>query len=336
MPASDPPPNDSQLNEQPHVQATRPVGVDAHALDAASTWIARLRAPDVSHGDRLRFQRWLDLDPSHPLAFDAMLGMWDRLGVLEQIPVHVPRRAGVRTGFGRAIWPLAAAAVLLLSFVTFYRGSQPISAQTRVGEQRMLTLVDGSRLWLNTATSVRYEIGNSERAVELAAGELFVEVAPDAHRPFVIRTAHGTVTAVGTAFGVNSRPEGQRLAVTEGVVRVQLAGASASAAVDIEAGQVIDFDSSSTRSVSRRPRDALAWRSGELVYAELPLAEVIRDLNRYLPTPMTITDPKLGDRPVSAVLRIEDQAAMLDALAAILGLEWARSADDQILIRARS
>lgn len=309
---------------------------DREALDAAASWIARLRSPDVGPADRRGFQQWLNAAPGNRQAFDAMLDMWDRLGVLEQVPIPVPRRPAVRTGFGRAGWPIAAAAVLLLSLSTFHQGSQPVTAHTRIGEQRELTLVDGSRLWLNTGSDVRYEIGNEERTVAVEAGEIFVEVAHDARRPFRIHTSHGTVTAVGTAFGVQVRPDAERLAVTDGVVRVQLAGAAASEGVAIEAGQVVEFDHTGMRATRDRPDDVLAWRQGELVYAEVPLADVVRDLNRYLPTRMTITDPELGQRPVSAVLRLQDQGAMLDALAAILDLRWRRGDDGHIIIDAES
>ena len=136
---------------------------------------------------------------------------------------------------------------------------------------------------------------------------------------------------MGTSFGVQRLPEGDRLAVTEGVVQVQLAKAGDAAPIRVEAGHVVVFDGASIRAQADRPADVLAWREGELVYSSVPLADVIRDLNRYLETPMTITDPELARRPVSAVLRLQNQGAMLDALSAALGVRWVRRADSILI-----
>ena len=310
------------------------VGQDAlndAASDAAAAWIGRLAAHNVTAAERADFRRWHGQADAHRAAFDTMMAVWSRLDVLELVPVEVPAQRKPYSRIVSFAWPWAAAAVVL-GLIALVRFSPAQLEQSGIGERRSVALVDGSTLWLNTRTQVSHRIGGRTRELELEQGEVFVHVAPDARRPFSVHTPRGTVTAVGTAFGVERLPEGDRLAVTEGVVHLQLAQAADADAVRIEAGRVVVFDGASIRLLADRPDDVLAWRQGELVYSEVPLAEVIRDLNRYLETPMTITDPELARRPVSAVLRLQNQAAMLDALAAALGLNWQRQ-PDSIVIR---
>ena len=304
--------------------------VDDATSDAAAGWIARLAAHDVTDEERTTFRAWHAQSDKHRAAFDELMGVWSRLAVLEHVPIAVPQRRQPYSRIMRFAMPWTAAAVLL-AVIAFVRFSQPQVEVSGIGERRNVALVDGSTLWLNTRTQLSHRIGGRSRDIELEQGELFVQVAPDARRPFSIHTAHGTVIALGTAFGVERLAAGDRLAVTEGVVQVQLSGAADAEPIRVEAGHVVVFDGASIRALSDRPSDLLAWREGELVYSAVPLAEVIRDLNRYLETPMTITDPELARRPVSAVLRLQNQGAMLDALSAALGVRWLRRADSILI-----
>ncbi len=329
----------SPLGDVPHrgdvpvPDAVADAAADAVAdavADSAAAWIARLAAHDVTEGERTAFRHWHAQADGHRAAFDEMMGIWSRLDVLEHVPVDVPQRRQPYLRITRFAVPWTAAAVLL-GVIAFVRFSQPQVEDSDIGERRSVALVDGSTLWLNTRTHLSHRIGGRSRDIELEQGELFVDVAADARRPFSIHTTRGTVTAVGTAFGVERLPEGDRLAVTEGVVQVRLAEAADAEPIRVEAGRVVVFDGASIRALPDRPADVLAWREGQLVYSAVPLAEVIRDLNRYLETPMTIIDPELARRPVSAVLRLQNQGAMLDALSAALGVRWLRRADSILI-----
>jgi hypothetical protein len=72
---------------------TRTTPAQHQALDQAAAWIARLRANDVSAGDRARFACWLSEDAGNAAAFDRMLELWSDLGVLRALPIEIPRTA---------------------------------------------------------------------------------------------------------------------------------------------------------------------------------------------------------------------------------------------------
>ena len=76
----------------------------------------------------------------------------------------------------------------------------------------------------------------------------------------------------------------------------------------------------------------LSWQLGQLRYDDVRLAELISDLNRYLPKAMSINDAQLADTRVSAVLYLEDQNAMLEALGKALPIRWKSVSDNLVII----
>src|SRR5690606_7134707 len=91
---------------------------------------------------------------------------------------------------------------------------------TGIGERRVVALADGSSITLDSATSVDVKYAANERRIVLRDGQIFVTVAPDTARPFIVEARQGTVRALGTAFNVRAYDGGARVAVTEHAVRV--------------------------------------------------------------------------------------------------------------------
>jgi transmembrane sensor len=82
---------------------------------------------------------------------------------------------------------------------------------------------------------------------------------------------------------------------------------------------------------------ALAWQRGQLIYNDVRLDELLADLSRYLPKKMVLSgrassDDKLFDKHVSAVLFLDDQDAMLEALSKSLPIQWQDVSDKLIII----
>ncbi|MDZ7825874.1 MAG: FecR domain-containing protein [Gammaproteobacteria bacterium] len=301
---------------------------DDPLLDEAAEWIGRLRSPDLNSADREAFSRWLLRSPAHRAAFDTMADLWDGLGMLAdsrsrvpagRIPPRTPRTAAAaaRLVIGHRCRGRPAAAD---------RGSRPRSPaamhETAPGEVRSLQLADGSRVTLNTGSRIRVRYGSRHRLIRLdTGGEAFFDVASDPRRPFIVETDHGRARAVGTAFSVHAREQRSLIGVTEGRVAVTpvLRPEDEAERVEVTAGSEL-FVSAGAAPSSPAPLnpDHLSWRQGRLVYDDLPLAEVINDLNRYMPRRMTISDPELARTRISAVLAITDQSTMLAALSEAL------------------
>ena len=321
--------------------------------DEAAEWIGRLRRPRLTAAERRAFAHWLAASPAHRAAFDDMQRIWERVGVLRHAPglpgpqsrwlAAVSWARGRWQGRWHGRWPAGwhggwrvpvlagVAATVLATLAWLQQPPLEIDVRTAIGETRTVHLADQSTIEVNVATALRYRVDSGERLIEVSAGEAFFRVAADARRPFRVRTHDGLVTATGTAFGVLQRDDGTRVALTQGTVEVTPARRGA-AVVVLHAPALLLLTEATGQRLNGVAEDAVAWRQGQLVYDQVTLAELLADLNRYMPVHVRLTDARLAERRVSAVLRIEEQEATLNALARILDLHWKQVGPDTILL----
>lgn len=308
----------------------------------AAEWIGRLGRPHLPLEDRKAFAAWMAAEARHRAAFEALMKTWEQLGVLQHA---TNAQLAARTAGGQRREPVAARGSILrwwrpaalsafsaLLAVTAYWSHSPLT-QVRTVARVMQTerMDDGTIIEANVSTSYGFSFDANQRFIRLDRGEAFFQVAHDRARPFRVSTRDGVITATGTAFSIEQRRDGTRLALTEGSVDIA-PGRAVASVVRVQAPALLLFSASGAVAIRGSAEDAVAWRQGQLIYDQVTLAELLEDLSRYMPAHVQLTDPKLAQRKVSAVLRLEDQEATLNALARILGLHWWRVDPDIILL----
>lgn len=118
-------------------------------------------------------------------------------------------------------WPAIAAAILISALVlSTWIYAQRGTYSTQIGEQRSLTLADGSTVELNSHSSIRVHYTEHERHIDLSEGQALFHVAKNEARPFIVRTDDTRVRAVGTQFDVYRKRTGTVVTVVEGRVAV--------------------------------------------------------------------------------------------------------------------
>jgi transmembrane sensor len=203
------------------------------------------------------------------------------------------------------------------------------SYRTAPGERSRVTLDDGSLVQLGTDSALALAFDARQRRVVLLAGEAYFAVAPmtgSETRPFVVEAAGGTATALGTQFMVDRRGDGMTVTVAEHTVRVAAAQAgNATRAVVLSPGETVRYDRvAGLGMVAKANIDrATAWRRGRLVFDEVPLSEVVAELNRYRRGPIVLADGDFRDRRVSGVFDTADLDAALRAITREMGLKTA-------------
>ncbi|NML22486.1 DUF4974 domain-containing protein [Pseudoflavitalea sp. G-6-1-2] len=137
-------------------------------------------------------------------------------------------------------------------------------ATPRGGQYKVL-LPDGSVVWLNAESSLRYPpvFAGSERKVILT-GEAYFDVSAHKTMPFVVSTSKQQLTVLGTQFNINAYPETDNTITTllTGSVRVALADSTGTAT--LKPGQQSSVNST-IKVVTTDPNDAIAWKSGYLL-----------------------------------------------------------------------
>ncbi len=150
------------------------------------------------------------------------------------------------------------------------------------GGEFCLTLSDGTRVWLNSETSIQYPVafGAKERRV-FVQGEAYFEVAKDAKKPFTVQFMSSSVTVLGTSFNIRAYPEEKRSQTTlaEGSVRIYSPGSS----MLLKPGEQAEVNALSGEMAKQEVevKNFTSWKDGRFVFEQQPLEDIMRTLERW-------------------------------------------------------
>jgi ferric-dicitrate binding protein FerR (iron transport regulator) len=151
------------------------------------------------------------------------------------------------------------------------------------GGQYQLELADGSKVWLNAASSLRYPTAfvGKERTVELT-GEGYFEIAHHAAKPFRVKVKEMEVTVLGTHFNINSYEDEPQAKTTllEGRVQVK----KTDKYIYLNPGQqaAISEGSPSIRVINDVDvEEVVAWKNGLIQFSGADLGKVMRNISRW-------------------------------------------------------
>ncbi|SDW14144.1 FecR family protein [Pseudomonas syringae] len=303
-------------------------------IGEAAEWLAVLHDDSISAADREAFERWRQADHRHAVALSRMQSLWGSFDEVSDTSARVALRqtfapAGAKPG-SRAVQALALVGVLVCGWMSVER--LPVwmaDQQTAVGERREFSLADGSHMQLNSGSALNVKFDGRQRVVELLAGELWVEVAKDVQRPFVVRTDQGTITALGTRFVVRRGEEGTTVSVLESAIAAQ---ASTTDIVNVATGQqALLKDGRVQTPHALGNEDPADWTRGLLRVDDRPLSEVLQTLANYRHGLLRFDAQALQGMRVSGVFRLDDTDAALATLADNLPIKVERFTD--LLVR---
>lgn len=296
------------------------LALDPAILQQAAEWIAQLWSDDVTDQDRADCARWRARHPDHEQAWQRLLAFEGKLlGLPREAARHALRRPKTSAGRRRALRALSLGVIVLgagyaaRSTGTWQRAAADYRSAT--GEIRDLTLPDGTRVTLSTASAIDLRFSDTERLVVLRAGEILIATAPDTAaqaRPFLVRTRHGSVQALGTRYSVRDDDDTTRVAVFEGAVEIRPMDAPGQA-VRLDAGQGSRFSRDRVEPPAAANDDAAAWSRGLLVADGMRLEDFTAELARYR-SGVVRCDPAVADLRVSGVFSLRDTDRALENL----------------------
>lgn len=155
------------------------------------------------------------------------------------------------------------------------------------GGQYQVTLSDGTRVWLNAASSIRFPVlfTGTDRKV-MITGEAYFEVAKNATRPFKVKTGRSEIEVLGTHFNVNAYDDEPAVKTTllEGLVKVSVADAAGKPkARFLKPGQQSGITGNGEISVLNNAdlEEAVAWKNGRFQFRSADLKTVLRQISRW-------------------------------------------------------
>ncbi|PTS95275.1 anti-sigma factor [Pedobacter sp. HMWF019] len=167
--------------------------------------------------------------------------------------------------------------------VNNHQTSQAINkVSTPKGGQYQIQLPDGTKVWLNCASSLRYpaSFSGSERKVELS-GEAYFEVTKNKNMPFKVLTKKQEVSVLGTHFNINAYEEEESIKTTllEGSVKVNVAESKSSAL--LKPGQQSVYEKNGLNVVNADLDEVIAWKNGYFLFQDEDIRSIMRKVARW-------------------------------------------------------
>lgn len=331
----------------------------------AAEWCVVMASGNAGKAEKAGFAEWVTASPRHLEEYAALESLWDEaarfgpwLGHDTRVVSLYPMRRSPMTGRltpaaprpSRALAALLAILAILAIMTVFLLGTSGPSGDallrytTVLGENRLLTLEDGSLVELNTDSAVTVDYNAERRLLQLESGEGFFTVRKDPARPFIVRSGATEVRAVGTAFNVKAVDDALSVTVLEGAVLVS--GNDDDPADGVEDSSAWQRSLSADRQlvVRKEPagaalveRDVAArlitsWRHNKLSFTDAPLGEVVADFNRYNRRRILLAGENLGGLRISGTFDPRDPDAFARTVAKIAGLRLSDGVADKIIL----
>ena len=300
---------------------------------------------EASPEDSLHINKWINESPENLKIYNLM---WSSYALVS--PDHVQivtdkeaawSRIGAKITFPRKSRSLfihlskIAAAVLFILFgvgYQYYR-AEKIPAEilnqystiiVPEGQKSMVVLPDGSNVWLNSGSCLKYKsnFNNSIREVEIE-GEAFFEVKKDKSKMFKVHTGAINIEVYGTAFNIKNYKEEKKLEVTVEDGNVGVVKQGAQLANLTKGRQATIYEGKNEVNLSNAKVDIVtAWKNNELIFDGTPFEEGIRYLERWYGVNIKIEDKMQKKHIYTFKVKTESLRELLKLLQVITPLTY--------------
>lgn len=307
----------------------------------AARWLL-LEESGLDRTQAAAFEAWLSADPRHQSEYAQMRGVWSDLDQTEDSDIEKllatlppPPAREWRRWIPRTVFAGLAMVLVIGGSWSWLQWSaqQPTFSQqyaTQRGQQRSVTLPDGSKLQLDTDTAISVTFRRDQREVVLERGRSMFTVMPVQDQPFDVLAAGMRVHVVGTRFSVtrggaaDDAGDAVEVAVEEGHVRFGPAAADIHLdAIDLYAGQMVAaHDGQPDASVRQIDPETIAtWRDGWVLFDDVPLLDALAEFERYGDTHLMIRDAQVASLRITGSFNVRRIEVFARSLPLVLPVE---------------
>lgn len=232
-------------------------------------------------------------------------------------------------------WAVAIAAMfvliaggtwVVLNTTTFMNKAQYIVFEAPYGEKSKMTFPDGTVVWLNAGSSLKYsnKYNTDDRVVELE-GEGYFEVAKKKKIPFVVHTRGYDVVVKGTKFNVTAYPEDSNITTTLMEGAVELLKEKQHIAMKPGESVTLNVVSGKFTLTKVNPDVSKAWSENRIEYDNISLRELAAKLSRQYDVKIHLLTEEVGDKRFSISLRNQETIGeVMSALKEIIPIQVER------------
>lgn len=289
--------------------------------DEATAWA--VRTGDPAFDDWEDFTAWLERDPEHARAYDAVVAAVaeaaEGLPAVQEAhnddePARPTRRRWLGGALSLAVLGLAAVGAWQL------RGGS-YTVETAPGETQVIALDGGGEIALAGGSRIVLERGDP-RSASLEQGQALFTIVHDPSAPFTLTVGQDTVVDVGTVFDVNRTAGQLRVAVSQGAVVLNPDAENAR----VSPGQMLSKDTATGRHVVEDVAlDQVGeWREGRVTFQDASLDEVAAELSRATGTAF-VASPSAGGQRVSGSIALDGVRSDPRTVGPLLGVPVAHN-----------
>lgn len=223
--------------------------------------------------------------------------------------------------------PLLLFSVWQLVADSFLKNESFVTLETPMGSKTKTTLPDGTEVWQNAGTTLKYPANFSEddRKVFLV-GEAYFHVHSDQKHPFHVQTPEGTVTVTGTRFNVSNYSADNTYSVVleEGKVSFNPKGSSREIEMKPLEQILLNKQSGVLQKKNINTEKFTSWKDGKLIFRDDSLDEIVTRLNRWYDADVKIVDPEVKAYTFTMTVQHETIEQVLDYITQASGLRLKR------------
>ena len=213
--------------------------------------------------------------------------------------------------------PLLIFSMWQMSSHSVYNEESYISLETPMGSKQKTTLPDGTEVWQNSGTTLKYPAHFSKEKREvILTGEAYFHVASDKNHPFLVKTQEGTVKVTGTKFNVSSYPDDSKYSVVLEEGKVSFEAVNHKTPIEMLPSEQIVMNKK-TGTILKQKTDTekyTSWISGKLIFRNDQLSDVVTRLGRWYNVDIILNDPNgtIGQHPLTMTIKNETIQQVLD------------------------
>jgi transmembrane sensor len=335
-----------------------------YGMSEPTDWplLARYLSGESSKKEKEKIEFWIAFDPENQKLVKQMKIMWEipetetKSSDVKKLWHDLAVKTGIETkseqtprtikwpfNFEKRVYQLlryAAVLLVTISIAYFFSkalpwGKQPldlIDITVENGDRQKIELSDGSTVLLDAGSNLRYpkKFKDDKRDIYLN-GEGYFEVVHSKVKPFIVHSNDAIIKVLGTKFNVRAWQKSQsvQVVVSEGKVSLQSEEIEDQEPVIITKGQmsVLAEEGQPTKPHNVNIDKYLGWMHNEVTFENIPLKEVLHQLERWYKVRFELVDPALAEEELTIHLQDNTIDEILDLIATLSELDYERDGD---------
>ena len=314
----------------------------AKILKEAAEWIVQIQTSTLTEAQQIEFEAWKSQSEAHQIAWVKAERLLSSFEYFPENGHEIIQKGNQAAQFQWTKHLVVACIACLGSILAWNSDYQYLwlsDYSTATGQQKNVTLEDGTQLQLNTNTALDVRYSSVQRTLRLHYGEIQIHTAKETqnYRPFFVETESAHLQALGTVFNVQYLKNKQQqtcLGVIESAVKVTL-NQSKKMTV-LQAGEQLCFDDTDFKALGQLDPNVLVWKNQMIMAFEMPLEQLFQEIGRYQHQYVDL-DPELKSLKVSGSYPVNNLTQLQSALELSYPIRMQRHLGDHVItIRAKN